>query len=828
MGPHRLESIFNPRSVAVIGAGPRPESVGGRVFRNLTEDGFAGDVIPVNPKYADVGGRACKASFTDIEKSVDLAIVAAPAAAVPEIVRACGEKGVGGAVILSAGFGETGEQGRALQRQVAEAARRVDLRFVGPNCLGIMRPGIGLNATFLDAGAPEGRLALVSQSGALCTAIVDWATPHGLGFSTIVSLGNAADIGFGDCLDYLASDPKSDAILLYVEGIRDARAFMSGLRAAASAKPVIVLKAGRHDASSKAASTHTGALIGSDDAFDAALERAGVVRAYNFGQLFAAAEVLSSNRRVSGNRLAVVTNGGGTGVLAADRAGDIGVELASLSSDTKAKLDDLLPAYWSHGNPVDVLGDATADVYGKAVEACLADKENDGVLAMLTPQAMTEPVAVAEALVKATQSNPRKAVLGCFMGEVRVGPARQRLSQNGIPDFTTPERAVEAFSYLAHFDRNQKLLLQTPAPFSDGRKAPDVEGARLIIEGVLGQGRTMLSDTESKAILSAFHIACNPTREAATATEALVAAETFGFPVVMKISSPDISHKSDVGGVRPGLMTAIDVRAMYDAMIADVRAARPDAAIRGVTLEPMIMGSQYRALLVGIKRDAVFGPVVSFGAGGTMAELIHDTAVALPPLNGVLAARLIDRTRVARLLGPFREKPPVDRKLVEEVLLRISEMACELPQIEELDINPLFVGPDRAVAIDARIKVSRPQVSLSAYAHMAVHPYPAHLTWHTMLPDGARLTIRPIRPEDAQFEQDFVRRLSAESKYFRFMQSFEELTPEMLARFTQIDYSREMALVAVVAEQAGPKQVGVARYTVNPDGDSCEFCNRGQ
>jgi len=823
VGPHRLETIFNPRVVAVIGASEDADSVGGRVFQNLTSGSFEGTVIPVNPKHDQVAGHKCYPSISDVEATVDLAVIATPASVVADIVRQCGEKRIGGAVVLSAGFGETGEAGRGLEGRLRDTAHRADLRFVGPNCLGIMRPGIGLNATFLDSAAPAGRLALISQSGALCTAIVDWAVPHHLGFSTIVSLGNAVDIDFGDVLDYLSTDPTSDAILLYVEGVKDARAFMSGLRVAARSKPVIVLKAGRQDRGSRAASTHTGALIGSDAVFDAALERAGVVRAMTFGQLFAAAEMLSHNRRVGGNRLAIVTNGGGAGVLAADRAGDLGVALADLSRETVAKLDGVLPAYWSHGNPVDILGDAAPELYGTAVSTCLADKNVDGVVAMLTPQAMTEPTEAARAIVEVAHAHKAKPVLACFMGEVRVAEARELLSISGIPDFTTPERAVEAFSYLARFNLNQRLLLQTPGPFSDDRKLPDVEGARLIIESVLAGGRTMLSDTESKAVLSAFHIRCNPTREAATAQEALIVAETVGFPVAMKISSLDISHKSDVGGVRTNIMTAADLRLAFDDMVESVKAQRPDADIRGVTIEPMVVAGDTRSFLVGAKDDPVFGPVISFGAGGTMTELLHDNAVALPPLNRVLAERLINKTRVSRLLGPFRNMPPVDKTVVEDVLLRISDMVCELPHIEELDINPLFVTADGAIAIDARIKVHRPQTSPVPYAHMAIHPYPAHLTTRSVLPDGAELIIRPIRPEDAEIEQAFVRNLSPEAKYFRFMQTIEELTPEMLVRFTQIDYSREMALIAIVRDGGKEKEIGVARYTINPDGKSCEF-----
>ena len=823
MKPHRLEKLFNPQSVAVLGASDDASSVGGRVFKNLVEGGFAGPVIPVNPSHKTVGGRDCFASVHDIDAAPELAVIATPARTVVEAIRECGRKGIGAAIILSAGFNETGADGARLETELADAARHADIRFVGPNCLGVMRPVHDFNATFLSRSAPRGKLALISQSGALCAAITDWAAAHHLGFSTIVSLGNATDVDFGDVLDYLASDAKSDAILLYVEGIKDARAFTSGLRLAARAKPVIVLKAGRHEHGSKAASTHTGALVGSDEVFDAALERAGVVRAMTFGQLFAAAEMLSTAKRVRGNRLAIVTNGGGAGVLATDRADDLGIALAELEPRTVAELDKLLPPFWSHANPVDILGDAAAETYGAAVSACLDDRNVDGLLVMLTPQAMTGPLAAARAVIAAADHGRRKPVLACFMGEASVAEARALLSESGIADFTTPERAVEAFSYLARHHANQQLLLQTPSPFSDDRRPPDVEGARLIIEAALAEGRTQLSDIESKAVLAAFHIHCNPTIEAKTAAEALVAAETLGFPIAMKIASPAISHKSDVGGVRTNLMNGADVRLAFERLIASVRKARPDAEIRGVTLERMAAGRDIRELMAGVKSDPVFGPVISFGAGGTMAEVLRDYAVAIPPLNRVLAARLIARTRVARLLGPFRNMTAIDRTATEDLLLRLSDLVCELPHVAELDINPLFASETEVLAVDARISLRRPPVTLVPYAHMAIHPYPAHLATQSMLPDGSSLTIRPIRPEDAEIEQAFVRRLSPEARYFRFMHAVEELTPEMLVRFTQIDYSREMALIAVVEEDGKETQIGVARYVINPDGELGEF-----
>jgi len=792
------------------------------VFANLLSGGFAGPIVPINPKYSEVAGKRCYPTLADIGQSIDLAIVATPAATVGEILHQCGEAGVRHAIVLSAGFGETGAAGKALEAELVEVARRADVRLLGPNCVGLVRPWLGLNATFLKSGTPKGDLALVSQSGALCSAISDWAGPHHLGFSAIVSLGNSIDIDFGEVLTFLATDPNTKAILLYVEGIGDARAFLSGLRLATRLKPVIVLKAGRHMQGSKAASTHTGALIGSDDVFNAALERAGAVRTQTFGHLFAAAEILSAGRYARGKRLCIITNGGGVGVLAADRAGDLQLDLPLPSTATIQALDALLPAYWSRSNPVDILGDAPPETYREALKFCAADENFDGLLVMLTPQAMTQATDAARAVVEALPSAAGKPVLTCWMGETSVAEARNLLSQNGIPDFATPERAVEAFSYLARRELHRRLALETPGPLSD-LTPPDVDGARMIVAAALAEGRSMLSDIESKAVLRAFRIPCNTTIAADSPAGALIAAETVGFPVAMKINSPQIAHKSDVGGVRVNIMSAADAQAAYRELIANARSARPDATILGVTVEPMAKVEDARELVVGISRDPVFGPTILFGAGGTMVEVLNDSAVSLPPLNEVLINRLIERTRVAGLLKAFRNRAAVDRGAITKVLLRISDLVCEFPEIEELDINPLIAGPDGVIAVDARIVVHRPPASLGRYDHMAITPYPRHLEQHEFLADGTPLIIRPIRPEDAESEQSFVRELSEEARHFRFLYALHELPPDMLARFTQLDYSREMALVAFTMEAGRPVQQGVARYVINPDGTSCEF-----
>lgn len=822
MKKHYLNKVFEPQSVAIVGASDRAESVGGQVLRNMREGGFTGEIYPVNPKHKKVQGLKCYAAISDIDHPIDLVVVAIPAVRIPAVIAECGEHGVGAAVVLSAGFGEVGKRGLALQHEIVDTARTHDIPLIGPNCLGIIRPRVGLNATFAKSGAKPGHVALVAQSGAFCTALLDWADSRGFGFSAVASLGATADVGFGDVLDYLAVDPETKSILLYVEGISDARSFMSGLRVAARLKPVIVVKSGRSESGTRAAVSHTGALVGSDDVFDAAVQRAGAVRVLTVSQLFAAAQTLASGTRVEGPRLAIVTNGGGPGVMAADRASDLQVPLADLSEKTVHRLSEVLPTHWSHSDPVDVLGDADSARYAAATEIVLEDNNVDGLLVLLTPQAMTDPTACAEGVVSAAKK-AHKPVLACWMGENLVAEGRKRFAAAGIPQFTSPEAGVDAFGYLACYRRNQKALLQAPAPLSKHRE-PDVEGARLIIDNAIGERRYTLSNAESKAVLRAFHIPTSPSINVSTAGDALVAAEGVGLPVAMKINSPDITHKSDVGGVRLNIREPRSVRTAFREMMDSVQKLAPGARVSGVTIEPMLERPHAREIMVGITSDPVFGPVISFGAGGTAVEIFADSQVALPPLNDYLSRELIRGTRAARFLKQFRHLPEADIVKLTDVLQRISEIACELPEVKELDINPLLVDEDGVIAVDARVVVAQPKTSTAHYGHMAIHPYPPELETNWQLPDGTDVSVRPIRPEDAETEQDFVQNLSPESKYFRFMQSMDKLTPLMLARFTQIDYDREMALVALINEHTPDARIlGVARYVSNPDKQSCEF-----
>ena len=818
---HYLTPLLEPRSVGIIGASEREASLGSVLMRNMLEAGYKGKLFAINPKHDKVHGVACYKSVEDVPQRLDLVVIAVRAEKAPAIMESCGRAGAKAVIILSAGFSEAGPRGALLERQVIDAAQRHKIRLLGPNCLGVMRPQLGVNATFAHASALKGSIGLISQSGALCAAILDWAKPNNVGFSSVVSLGSSSDIDFGEVLEYMISDPRTESIFLYVEGIRDPRRFMSALRGAARVKPVLLIKAGRHPEASNAILSHTGAPIGDDAIFDAALRRAGVIRLYNLGQLFAAANALFSHFRPRGNRLAIITNGGGPGVMAADRALDIGIPLSQFSEGTMEKLNAALPASWSRGNPVDILGDADPERYGKALKAVLEGPNVDGVLVMLTPQAMSNPTGVAEVIIE-LEKTADKPVVACWMGEDLVGEARQKFSAAGIPHFRTPEPAVELFSHISAYYQNQKLLMQTPSSLSD-LPAPSIESARLVIEMALNERRKKLNEMESKALLAAFRIPIAQTVVARSAAEAMVLSAEIGLPVVMKIDSPNVKHKSDVGGVRLNIRSLAAVRSTYQEILDEVKRAQPEAVINGIAIEPMIQKRNGRELVVGVKRDPVFGPAISFGEGGNLVEANRDIAVALPPLNSFLVRDMIRSTRIASRLGEFRNMPAVDMDALELVLLRVSEMVCELPWITEMEINPLIVDENGVVAVDASISVENVSPTADRYDHMAIHPYPSHLISTWTVPDGTTVTIRPIKPEDAELEVEFVRGLSAETKYYRFMNTMRELPPAMVARLTQIDYDREMAFVATLMVEGVEKEIGVCRYAVNPDGESSEL-----
>ena len=839
MSDHYLQHLFAPRSVAVVGASARSGSLGHAVLSNLREGSFKGALYPVNPKYGGdmINGLPCYASLADLPQRADLAVVVTPARTVAEVLRDAARAGTSHAVVLSAGFGETGAAGRALEDDVLQSARTNGLRLIGPNCLGIMRPAIGLNATFARGAAKAGSIALVSQSGAICSALTDWAWSAGIGFSSVISLGAATDLDFGEILDYLLYDEATRSILLYVEGVHDARRFIGSLRAAARSKPIVVLKVGRHTAGSRAAMSHTGAMVGDDAVFDAVLRRSGVVRASTYGELFSAARLLGAGRLPAGERLAILTNGGGPGVMAADCASDYGLTLASLAEPTRAALDAALPPHWSHGNPVDIIGDATPARLSAALVALLGDPGVDGVLTMICPQIVMTAVDAARAVLPLAQASA-KPVLSAWLGDAQMRAGRAVIEAAGMPAFDSPEAGVIAFASLARYVRAQGLLLQSPAPLASP-VAPDVDAALALAQAVARSGRTLLSEPESKQLLACFGIATPRTLVAATLVEAIAAGTELGYPLVMKIVSPDIAHKSDVQGVALGVRDLATLEQEFRNLLARTHKLRPNARIDGVAMQPMIEKRFGRELLIGVARDPVFGQVISFGAGGVAVELLRDHAIGLPPLNRRLAEDLIDRTRIARLLAAYRHIPAAQRDAIVDVLVRVSDMVCALPWLEQMDINPLTVDDAGAVALDARVIIdpSRFEADLR-YSHLAIHPYPARLEGMRTLRDGTLLAVRPIRPEDAQMELAFFDGLSEQSRFMRFFSATRQMTPRMLARFTQVDYETELALIALVpcaSEQGAAAQpvvpagaepermVGVARYTPTADGTSCEF-----
>lgn len=823
MDKHYLTPLFSPRSVVVF-AGPadaagEPGSHAAALHRALRGQRFDGTL-----QFLDT---ATQGTLADLAQArADLAIIALPAEQVGGALEIAARMNCRSALVISSGIGPDHAE------VLARIARRAGMHLLGPNSLGFQRPPLQLNASVAGPLARSGSLALVSQSGALTASMLDWAQKNGVGFSAVVTLGPHARVDVAQVLDFLANDGRTQSIVLYLEGIVSARAFMSALRSAANTKPVVVLKAGRKPAGTAAAQTHSGAIVGSDDVFDAALRRAGAVRVRSFVQLFSAAKCLASRYRPVGPRLAIVTNGGGPGVLAADWVNEIGLELGRLPRATAEALAAQMPPGASLHDLIDLSEFADAGHFERAIEAANAEREIDGVLAILSPKHDVDPLAIARALAGLRQ-RMAKPLLACWMGDSTVGEARAILNEAAIPSFRTPEAAVGAFGNIAAFHRNQQLLQQTPPPLTTLAQ-PDIEGARLVVESVLAERRKVLTEMESKTLLSAFHIPVTETILARSANEAMMIATQLGFPVALKIDSPDIVHKSDVQGVVLGVATGSAARDAYDALVERVRRLQPHARINGVTIQKMARAQRGREIHVGVVTDDPFGPVIVFGAGGTMVELIGDRAMELPPLNQFLARRLIERSRVAQTLGAWRGADAADVEALERILLRVSEMVCELPQLREMDINPVIVDASGAVAVDARIVVDHPAVGAGGGSgqHLAILPYPARYERLWPLRGGGEYTVRPIHPDDAQMLQALVQGLSPQSRYLRFVSSMSELPPAMLARFTLIDYDREMALVAVHRERRpGPdgamveteRIVGVSRYITNPDRSSCEF-----
>jgi acetyltransferase len=816
-----LDALLRPRSVAVVGASEQPGAVGSVVLRNLLAGGFEGPILPVHPKLASVAGVLAYRDVASLPQSVDLAVLCTPAATVPDLVAQLGDAGTRAVVVLAAGLAAPGPGGGAtLEARMLDAARRHGVRVLGPNCLGLGVPGLGLQAHFAHALALPGDLAFVSQSGAVCTVALDWARGNDLGFSHFASLGDGADVDAADLLDWLGTDPGTRAILLYLESIRGARKFLSAARAAARNKPVIAIKAGRAPEGARAAASHTRALAGSDEVCDAALRRAGVVRVARIDELFDAAETLVRARPVRGDRVAVLSNGGGLGVLAADRLTLAGAQLAVLAPETLAALDAALPAAWSRGNPVDIVGDAQGDRYQAALRALLDDSGIDVVLVIHAPTALAPSIEAARAVAAVLQeAGSQGRVLTSWPGRYSVDAARRVLHDAGVATYDTPEDAVAAIARgLAHH-RSQVLLRETPAAVQEG--APDLASARAVIEAALAAERSILSEAEAKQVLAAFGVPVVPTQIARDADEAVAIAAAVGFPVAVKLLSPEVTHKSDVGGVALDLADAAAVYAATLAMCDRLRELRPDARCTGFTVQPMARRPGAQELIVGAACDPVFGPFVLFGHGGTAVEVIADRAVGLPPLNTALAREMMSRTRVAKLLGALRGRPPADAAAVATTLVQVAQIVTQLPEVVEIDVNPLLADAHGVLALDARMRVQRVAPGLrDAADRLAIRPYPRELEEEVALQDGSRVLLRPIRPEDEPAHQDFFRRLTPEDVRFRFFNVLREIPHSQMARYTQIDYDREMAFVAVDAKG---ETLGVVRGIFDADFTSAEF-----
>jgi acetyltransferase len=826
MSIYRLDTLFAPRSVAVVGASPRKTSTGRAVLENLRQAGFPGTIHLVNPRYDAIEGVRAFKSYDALPEVPDVVAIAVPPAAVPDAVAAAARKGTAVGIIITAGLGHGPGSLAALCEKNARAA---GMRLVGPNCLGVLAPPAKLNASFAASAPPPGGLALISQSGAIATGLVEWAAVRGIGFSAIVSIGDSIDVDFADLLDYFAMDRGTRAILLYVESIRDARKFMSAARAAARTKPVLVIKSGRHAQGARAALTHTGALAGSDAVYDAAFRRAGLLRVIDLDELFAAAETLSRLTTLSGKRLAILTNGGGVGVLAVDRLVDLGGELAGISPQAMSKLDAALPPIWSRANPVDIAGDADDARYAVALETLLDDKSNDAVLVMNVPTALASAADAAKSVIAVIERRrkrpiPPKPVFAMWIGESDA--AAETFESASISSYATETAAIYGFMHLVRYQESRDLLMATP-PSLPRDFAPDKAAVRPVLDGVLSEKRTWLDPVELSRVFSAYGIPITPATLARTADEAVVAAKPHlarGIPVVIKIQSPDIVHKSEVGGVRLNLASERAVHEAATEILNRARAARPDARITGVTVFPMIVRLKARELIVGVADDPTFGPVIAFGQGGTAVEVISDKALALPPLDLDLARRLIARTRVSHILKAYRNVPAADERAIELLLVKLAQLVADFPEIREIDLNPVLADETGVIAVDARVSVApveRHSRGISGNPRFAIRPYPTEWERHINLRDGTAILVRPVRPEDEPLYPPFFAAVTPADLRLRFFAPMKEFSHTFIARFTQIDYARAMAFIAV--EEATGAMLGVVRLHSDAAYESGEY-----
>ena len=819
MSIRNLEHMLAPRSVAVIGASDRPHSVGNTVMRNLLADGFNGPVWPVNPKRERVADLAAYAHVDALPQAPDLAVICTPPATVPGLIAELGARGTRAAVVMTAGMATaTDRKGRSLTQLMLDAARPHLLRILGPNCVGLLVSGLGLNASFAHSGTTIGPLAFVSQLGALVSAVLDWANSRGIGFSHFVSVGDRADVDFGDLIDYLGSDAATRAILLYVESIKTPRKFLSAARAAARNKPVIVVKSGRAPEAARAAATHSGVLAGADEVFDAAIRRAGMLRVENLLDLFVAVEALARGPRFAGDRLLIVTNGGGAGVLAADAAALGGAQLAQLAPATLERLDALLPRTWSRANPVDILGDAPVERYVEVLKVLGDADEADALLFIHAPSAIVAADDIAAACLPALQA-ARLPVLSCWLGAAAVRDAWQRFTRAGIASYHTPEEAVRAFVHSVTYRRNQEQLLQSP-PSSSEELAPDRTRARGLIKAAMTAGQQWLSEAQVHALLTAYGVPVADTRTAASVEAARAAAEAIGYPVALKIVSPDIAHKAEVRGVALDIESADELLTATVALLRRTRELRPQARLEGFTVQSMVRRPRAFELIVGIAIDPQFGPVIVFGHGGTAVEIVGDRAVALPPLNTALARELVSRTHIARLLAGYHDRPPTDLDAICAVLVALSQMVIDLPELAELDINPLIADETGVLAIDARVRVQKAD---HRETRLAIRPYPRELEETFSWGEGEML-LRPIRPDDGARHLAFLQKLDPEDIRMRVFSSRREIVRSELARLTQIDYEREMAFIALTPGADGhPETIGTVRAVTDADNARAEF-----
>jgi acetyltransferase len=823
MSTYRLKSLFAPRAIAVVGASPREGSLGRIILRNLRGAGFGGPIAVVNPRHREIDGQATVASIEALDPVPDLIVVTAPAPEVPGLIARAGARGVGAAIVITAGLGHGPG---SLAEEARQAARNYGLRVLGPNCLGLFVPSMRLNASFAVHHPKTGDLALISQSGGVAAGLVEWAATRSIGFSGIASIGDAIDVDFGDLLDHFALDRRTRAILMYIESISDVRKFMSAARAAARVKPVIAAKAGRYMQGARAAATHTGALAGVDAVFDAAFRRAGVLRVFDLDELFAAAETLGRLSPSEGRRLAIITNGGGIGVLAVDRVIDFGGTLAGLSAPTLARLDALLPSTWSRSNPVDIIGDADADRYAATLQALLDDPENDAVLVMNVPTALASPKECADAVVGVVRKQwskrlVHKPVLAVWVGD--DGQAAKAFDAAAIPYYTNETDAIRGFMHLVRYVEANRDLMETP-PSVPTQFTSDTEAARQVIAEALTAGKTWLDPLDIGRLFKAYGIPITPAVFARDSKEAGAAAHSFlvkGQAVVVKVLSPDIVHKSDVNGVRLNLLSQRAVEVATEHILQRARVARPDARLTGVTVHPMCLRPKARELIIGVADDPIFGPVVLFGTGGTAVEVIDDKALALPPLDLKLAGELIDRTRVARLLKAYRNVPAVDRTALELMLVKVAQLVADLPEVREIDVNPIIADEKGAIAVDARVLIAPVDKGARAHARFAIRPYPKE--WERHYPDwrGRRIMVRPVRPEDEDLYREFFRNVSENDLRLRFFAPVKEFSHTFIARLTQIDYARAMAFLAF--DEGTEQMLGAVRIHADVNHETGEY-----